>query len=82
MLNRIKSELLNVGLKFINVDEKIVRMILETKPSNLNEIVILPAIKIVMKKLRSERLVKQSFNLNKEAIILLEKATNKINTLN
>ena len=51
MLNRLKSELLNVGLKFISVDEKIVRMILETKPSNLNEIVILPAIKIVMKKL-------------------------------
>ena len=51
MLNRIKSELLNVGLKFISVDEKIVRMILETSPSNVNEIVILPAIKIVMKKL-------------------------------
>ncbi|MFW9878326.1 MAG: hypothetical protein ACFFG0_35030 [Candidatus Thorarchaeota archaeon] len=51
MLNRIKSELLNVGLKFISVDEKIVRMILETSPSNVNEIVILPAIKNVMKKL-------------------------------
>jgi len=51
MLNRIKSELLNVGLKFISVDEKIVRMILETSHSNVNEIVILPAIKIVMKKL-------------------------------
>lgn len=51
MLNRIKSELLNVGLKFISVDEKVVRMILETSPSNINEIVILPAIKIVMKKL-------------------------------
>lgn len=51
MLNRIKSELLNVGLKFISVDEKIVRMILETSPSNINEIVILPAIKTVMKKL-------------------------------
>lgn len=51
MLNRIKSELLNVGLKFISVDEKIVRMILETSHSNINEIVILPAIKIVMKKL-------------------------------
>jgi uridine phosphorylase len=47
----MKSELLNLGLKFISVDEKIVRMILETKPSNVNEIVILPAIKIVMKKL-------------------------------
>ncbi|MFX1328278.1 MAG: hypothetical protein ACFE91_09045 [Promethearchaeota archaeon] len=51
MLNRIKSELLNIGLKFISVDEKIVRMLLETSPSNVNEIVILPAIKIVMKKL-------------------------------
>ncbi|MFW9826764.1 MAG: hypothetical protein ACFFEY_03980 [Candidatus Thorarchaeota archaeon] len=51
MLNRIKSELLNIGLKFISVDDKIVRMILETSPSNVNEIVILPAIKIVMKKL-------------------------------
>jgi len=51
MLNRIKSELLNFGLKFISVEEKIVRMILETSPSNLNEIVILPAVKIVMKKL-------------------------------
>ncbi|GAF94799.1 unnamed protein product, partial [marine sediment metagenome] len=51
MLNRIKSELLNVGLKFISVDEKIVRMLLETSPSNVNEIVILPAIKIVMKKI-------------------------------
>ncbi|MFW9940922.1 MAG: hypothetical protein ACFFFT_07765 [Candidatus Thorarchaeota archaeon] len=51
MLNRIKSELLNVGLKFISVDEKIVRMVLETSPSNVNEIVILPAIKIVMKKI-------------------------------
>jgi uridine phosphorylase len=51
MLNRLKSELLNIGLKFISVDEKIVRMILETSPSNVNEIVILPAIKIVMKKL-------------------------------
>ncbi len=51
MLNRMKSELLNLGLKFISVDEKIVRMILETNPSNVNEIVILPAVKIVMKKL-------------------------------
>lgn len=51
MLNRIKSELLNVGLKFISVDEKIVRMLLETSPNNVNKIVILPAIKIVMKKL-------------------------------
>ena len=51
MLNKIKSELLNFGLKFINVDEKIVRMLLETSSTNINEIVILPAVKIVMKKL-------------------------------
>lgn len=51
MLNRIKSELLNLGLKFISVDEKIVRMILETSPSNINEIVILPAVKLVMQKI-------------------------------
>lgn len=51
MLNKIKSQMLNLGLKFISVDEKIVRMILETKPSNINEIVILPAVKLVMKKI-------------------------------
>ncbi|MFX1316059.1 MAG: hypothetical protein ACFE9T_09370 [Promethearchaeota archaeon] len=51
MLNRIKSELLNLGLKFISVDEKIVRMTLETSPTNVNEIVILPAVKLVMKKI-------------------------------
>ncbi|KKK44400.1 hypothetical protein LCGC14_0762490 [marine sediment metagenome] len=51
MLNRIKRDLLNFGLKFISVDEKIVRMILETKPSNINEIVILPAVKLVMQKI-------------------------------
>lgn len=51
MLNRIKSELLNLGLKFISVDEKIIRLFLETSPSNINEIVILPAVKLVMKKI-------------------------------
>ncbi|MFX0042613.1 MAG: hypothetical protein ACFE8L_06860 [Candidatus Hodarchaeota archaeon] len=51
MLNRIKSEILNLGLKFISVDEKIVRLFLETSPSNINEIVILPAVKLVMKKI-------------------------------
>jgi uridine phosphorylase len=51
MLDRIKNELLNLGLKFISVDDKIVRMFLETAPSNVNEIVILPAVKMVMKKL-------------------------------
>ncbi|MFW9785270.1 MAG: hypothetical protein ACFFFB_23525 [Candidatus Heimdallarchaeota archaeon] len=51
MLNRIKSELLNIGLKFISIDEKIVRMFFETSPSNINEIVIMPAVKIVMQKL-------------------------------
>lgn len=51
MLNRIKNELLNLGLKFISIDDKIVRMFLETSASNVNEIVILPAVKIVMQKL-------------------------------
>ena len=51
MLNKIKSQMLNLGLKFISVDEKIVRMILETGSSNINEIVLLPAVKLVMKKL-------------------------------
>jgi len=51
MLNKIKSQMLNLGLKFISVDDKIVRMILETSSSNINEIVIMPAVKIVMKKL-------------------------------
>ena len=51
MLNKIKGELLNFGLKFISVDEKIVRMVLETSPSNVNEIIILPAVRNVMEKL-------------------------------
>ncbi len=51
MLNRLKAGIINLGLKFMSVDEKIVRMILETAPSNVNEIVILPAIKLVTKKL-------------------------------
>ncbi|MHA1104755.1 MAG: nucleoside phosphorylase [Promethearchaeota archaeon] len=51
MLNNIKSQMLNLGLKFISVEDKIVRMLLETGPSNINEIVILPAVKPVMKKL-------------------------------
>ncbi len=61
MLNRIKSELLNIGLKFVSVEEKIVRMILETAPSNVNEIVILPAIKIVMKKLLNKLQNKRNY---------------------
>jgi uridine phosphorylase len=51
MLNKIKNQMLNLGLKFISVDEKVVRMILETSSSNINEIVLMPAVKIVMKKL-------------------------------
>ncbi|MHA1149589.1 MAG: phosphorylase family protein [Promethearchaeota archaeon] len=35
----------------MNIDEKLVRMILETKISNINEIVIMPAIKLIMQKL-------------------------------
>lgn len=51
MMDKIKNELLNLGLKFMSVDEKIVRMFLETSPSRINDIVILPAIKMVMKKI-------------------------------
>jgi uridine phosphorylase len=43
--------MMNFGLKFLSVDDKIVRMLLETASSNINEIVILPAVKTVMKKL-------------------------------
>ena len=49
--NKIKSNLINFGLRYISVDDKIVRMFLQTKPSNLNEIVVLPATKIVEKRL-------------------------------
>ena len=49
--NKLKSQMLNLGLKFISVDDKIVRMILETSSSNINEIVLMPAVKIVMKKI-------------------------------
>lgn len=51
MFNRLKMGLLNLGLKFISIDEKIVRMTLETSPSNINEIVVLPAITLVTKKI-------------------------------
>ena len=64
MLNNIKSQMLNFGLKFISVDDKIVRMLLETASSNVNEIVILPAVKIVMKKL-----VKKLQNKNKHGLV-------------
>jgi len=49
--NKIKSNLINFGLRYISVDDKIVRMFLQTKPSNVNEIVVLPATKMVEKKL-------------------------------
>ena len=61
MLNRMKSGFLNIGLKFISIDEKIVRMFLETSPSNVNEIVILPAIKIVMKKILNKLQNKRNY---------------------
>ena len=51
MINTIKMKLINLGLKMIDIDQKIVRMILETSPSNVNDIVIMPAVKLVMKKI-------------------------------
>ncbi|MFX1385037.1 MAG: hypothetical protein ACFFBP_21620 [Promethearchaeota archaeon] len=50
----------------MSVNEKIVRLFLETKPSNLNEIVILPAVKMVMikliKKLQNKRVHGRVYN--------------------
>jgi len=51
MLNKAKIGLLNLGLKFISVDEKLVRIFLETFPQNLREIVILPVTKIAMQEI-------------------------------
>ncbi len=50
MVEKIKSGLLNLGLKFISIEEKLFRMFLETSPTKVNEIVILPAVKLVMEK--------------------------------
>lgn len=67
-MDKIKNELLNLSLKFTSVDEKIVRMFLETSPSRINEIVILPAVKIVMKKiinkLQNKRVYGRVYNGN------------------
>ena len=67
-MEKIKNELLNLGLKFMSVDEKIVRMFLETSPSRINEIVILPAVKMVMKKiinkLQNKRVYGRVYNGN------------------
>ncbi len=48
MLNKAKIGLHNLGLKFISVDEKLVRMFLETVPKDVREIVLLPVTKIAM----------------------------------
>ncbi len=48
MLNKAKIGLLNLGLAFISVDEKLVRMFLETFPKDLREIVLLPVTKTAM----------------------------------
>jgi len=49
-VEKIKSGLFNLGLKFISIEEKLFRMFLETSPTKVNEIVILPAVKLVMEK--------------------------------
>ena len=59
--NKIKTNLINIGLKYISVDDKIVRMFLQTKRSNLNEIVVLPATKIVEKRLINKLEQKKSY---------------------
>ncbi len=59
MFNKIKNELINFGLKLMSIDDKIARMFLETAPSNINEIIIMPASKIfarkILNKLRNKR---------------------------
>jgi uridine phosphorylase len=68
MMDKIKNELLNLGLKFMSVDEKIVKLFLKTSPSKINEIVILPAVKMVMKKiinkLQNKRVYGRVYNGN------------------
>jgi purine-nucleoside phosphorylase len=54
MFDKIKYALLNFGLKSMTVDEKIVRLFLRTKASNVNEIVIIPIIKQMMSLLLSK----------------------------
>ena len=54
MFDRLKAGVINLGLKMISLDEKIVRIFLETSPSNVEEIVIMPAVKMVMKKILSK----------------------------
>ena len=50
MFNKVKTGLLNLGLKFISVDEKLVYMILETGSRSLEKITILPVTKEAMQK--------------------------------
>ena len=68
MFNKFKTGFINIALKFMSVEEKIFRMFLETSPSNVNEIVILPAVKVVMenivKKLKNKRKYGQVYNGN------------------
>jgi len=66
MFDKIKYILLNFGLKFMSIDEKIVRFFLGTNPSNVNEIVILPIVKEVMNllisKLRNKKVHGRVYN--------------------
>jgi len=52
--DEIKTKIINFGLNFVTVDEKIVRGILDTFPRNIKNIVILPAVSYVAKKVISE----------------------------
>ncbi|MBD3352646.1 MAG: hypothetical protein GF364_14260 [Candidatus Lokiarchaeota archaeon] len=47
--DKLKTNLMNLGLNFISIDEKIVRMTLEAKPSDIKPIVLLPAVEISQK---------------------------------
>lgn len=61
MFDKIKSEVLSFALKMVGIEEKVVRMFFETKPSNVNSIVIMPAVKLVMKKLVRKLKMKRSY---------------------
>ncbi|MHA1340539.1 MAG: phosphorylase family protein [Promethearchaeota archaeon] len=54
IFDEVKTKLINIGLQFMTVDEKIIRATLETSPKNVKKIVILPAISSVMKSIVGE----------------------------
>jgi uridine phosphorylase len=50
-VEKIKMKIVNAGLSMISVDQKLVRMILDTFPSNIHPVVILVVTKMIQEKL-------------------------------